>query len=389
MTGRVGCVLGWATVALVAAGCTAESDRDDRPGAAHSEAPSGSTAVELGATGSAAPVKGEPGFEALARCFGRPATILGSDGDDRIVGTRREDVIITFGGDDRVSGLRKDDRVCTSGGDDVVADADHWQVTLDLGSGDDRLVRAARVAEVYAGPGGDALTISAGSASTVSLGPGDDTLRVLPDGRRHHPFNTPCPGFRSAVRPMHVDLLRGHALGQGHDRLVNVHCVRLGRFTDTVVGSAGRDDIDVGGGDDRVRALGGNDNVYSNAGSGADVFLLGPGDDFSMPGGSADRVYGGPGNDFVEASNGPDFLDGGGGNDVLHASYRCDFGSSAGAGTVDTFPNELFGGPGDDYLTGDLGNDRLDGGPGLDRGQGGFRDGRIDLIDSVEKIVRC
>ena len=56
-----------------------------------------------------------------------------------------------------------------------------------------------------------------------------------------------------------------------------------------------------------------------------------------------DRVYGGPGNDFVEASDGPDYVEGDDGDDVLHASYRCDFGNSGGAGTVDRFPNELFG----------------------------------------------
>ena len=245
------------------------------------------------------------------------------------------------------------------------------------------------MAEVLAGTGGDRLTISERSAAAVTLGPGDDTLKVLPDGRRHDPFNTPCPAFGGAVRPMHINLVRGRARGQGHDRLLNVHCVSGGRFADTIVGSAGQDDIDVGSGENRVWSLGGDDVVYSNANYGADVFYLGPGNDSSMSGIGADRVYGGPGKDLVEASNGPDYLDGGGGNDQLHASYRCDFGSSAGAGTVDTFPNELFGGPGDDYLTGDLGNDRLDGGPGFDRGQGGYRDGRIDWIDSLEQIVRC
>ncbi len=36
----------------------------------------------------------------------------------------------------------------------------------------------------------------------------------------------------------------------------------------------------------------------------------------------------------------------------------------------------MFGGSGDDYLTGDLGMDRLDGESGFDGGQGGYRDGR-------------
>ena len=50
---------------------------------------------------------------------------------------------------------------------------------------------------------------------------------------------------------------------------------------------------------------------------------------------------------------------------------------------MDSDPNELFGGPGDDSLVGDQGNDRLNGCEGYDGGQGGYRDGRIDWIQSV------
>ena len=96
-------------------------------------------------------------------------------------------------------------------------------------------------------------------------------------------------------------------------------------------------------GDNVVHARGGDDVVYSNAALGADVFHLGPGDDSAMPGMGPDRVHGGPGEELVEAANGGDYVEGGGGDDVLHASYRCDFGNSAGAGTVDTLGNEIFG----------------------------------------------
>ena len=44
---------------------------------------------------------------------------------------------------------------------------------------------------------------------------------------------------------------------------------------------------------------------------------------------------------------------------------------------------------GNDFLTGDLGNDRLDGGSGLDGGHGGYEDGRIDWIESLERITAC
>ena len=53
----------------------------------------------------------------------------------------------------------------------------------------------------------------------------------------------------------------------------------------------------------------------------------------------------------------------------------------------DAAPNEVFGRSGNDLLSGDLGNDRLDGGPGFDSGSGGYHDGRIDWITSVERPV--
>ena len=54
---------------------------------------------------------------------------------------------------------------------------------------------------------------------------------------------------------------------------------------------------------------------------------------------------------------------------------------------ADAAPNEVFGRSGNDLLSGDLGNDRLDGGPGFDSGSGGYHDGRIDWITSVERPV--
>ena len=52
-------------------------------------------------------------------------------------------------------------------------------------------------------------------------------------------------------------------------------------------------------------------------------------------------------------------------------------------------PNEVFGQSGNDFLAGNLGNDRLDGGLGFDSGTGGYHDGRIDWITSVERPDEC
>ena len=102
-----------------------------------------------------------------------------------------------------------------------------------------------------------------------------------------------------------------------------------------------------------------------------------------------DRLYGEDGNDNLEGWSNGDYLDGGAGNDEIYAALLCSIGGNSydTAGLMDSDPNELFGGPGDDYLVGDKGNDRLDGGEGYDVGQGGYRDGRIDWIESVDRII--
>jgi Ca2+-binding RTX toxin-like protein len=394
MGGRLGSLLLTIAVILLITGCAGEQseDREHEPAAERSSTTTSPTEPAAPSEDPAAlPTKGEPGFEDLPTCFGRRATILGTHADDQIQGTRREDVIVTRAGDDTVVGLRREDRVCTGMGDDTVMDADHWQAQIRLGSGNDRVVDSRVVSTVSAGRGDDRLVLAAHSATDVVLGPGDDVLRVRLEAGRRLPwaYNSPCPSYQRAPGPMRVHLAGEWARGRGSDRLIGVRCLWLGPFGDHVVGSRWSDNIDVGAGANLVWAGSGKDLVYSNASFGEDTFYLGNGDDNVMSGVGADRVYGGPGDDFIEAAGGPDHVQGGDGDDVLHGSYRCDFGSSSGAGTVDEWGNELFGGEGDDYLAGDLGNDRIDGGPGFDKGQGGFRDGRIDWIESLERIVRC
>jgi hypothetical protein len=54
-------------------------------------------------------------------CKGNPATVVGSDGRDHLVGTRRRDVVAAGEGDDSVSGRGAPDLICGGGGDDELA----------------------------------------------------------------------------------------------------------------------------------------------------------------------------------------------------------------------------------------------------------------------------
>ena len=65
-------------------------------------------------------------------------TITGTAGNDRLRGTRRDDVICGLGGDDRIDGRDGDDAVFGDAGSDWIDGGDD-EDTLYGGDGDDRL----------------------------------------------------------------------------------------------------------------------------------------------------------------------------------------------------------------------------------------------------------
>ena len=326
-------------------------------------------------------------------CFGKHATQRGTPANDRIEARRphRRDVIVALGGDDMISGIRDGDLVCGGRGDDRVHQAAAGRsrpgYSVDLGNGDDRFTVDRRdYVDVRAGSGDDRLTIH-GASYSVEPGPGDDVATVPMPREGARAANTPCVDFRSARRPVRVNLAAEQATGQGHDTLVNVRCVRLPRFGDVALRSALADYFDGRRGGDLIRTGAGNDGV--SGGAQADRIYLGPGNDSGRGGQGRDRLYGQAGHDTIEGWTEGDYLDGGAGNDQIFGGLYCELsGHSYGTGGVisSNGGNEMFGGPGQDYLTGDLGSDRIDGGPGLDRGQGGYRDGRVDWIPGDDDL---
>ena len=397
MAMRSGWVLLVALGCVTAAGCSADDDgersssvstKTPRSTPAGQESSAAASQQATPRTGTTAPDKGEPGFEELPECFNRRATILGSQGDDRIVATQVPDVIVARGGDDVVTGLAREDRVCMGGGDDTVRSTHAgfpsiWPI--DLGPGDDRL-RVVEATEVFGGPGRDRIVVARGPGE-LDGGAGADYVRSLMTRHPSYPQNGPCLRFLSATGPVHVNLGQGWARGEGRDRLINFRCLTGSRYGDRLVGSADKDGIVGGPGYDLVRAGAGNDQV--DGGDQADRLYLGPGSDYGLGNLGWDRLYGEDGNDNLEGWSNGDYLDGGAGNDQIYAALLCSIGGNSydTAGLMDSDPNELFGGPGDDYLVGDKGNDRLDGGEGYDVGQGGYRDGRIDWIESVDRTI--
>jgi len=377
----------------VAVGCGGQGDSDSAADTNSLTAPETPARAALSSAGTpvASSTPGAPAGTSPTRpakvekCWGRRPTIVGTRGDDTITATRKRDTIVTLDGDDRVSGLSKHDAACTGNGDDTVDQSRGNMVWLGMGPGDD-VVRARGLALAVLGPGDDRLHASKAYWEVVP-GPGDDVV-VGPKLRpRRPPEAYPCIDLWNAPGPVHVDLAAGTAFGEGRDRLRNIACVYGSRYGDVMSGTPGRDSISPGAGADLVRTWGGDDVV--NGYGGDDRIYAGAGDDYVNGEDGNDRLYGEAGNDTLEGWTGADYLDGSVGDDEVYAAISCEIsGNSYGTGgTMDEEPNEVFGGPGNDYVTGDLGNDRVDGGTGDDVGQGGYRDGRADWIESIERLI--
>ena len=91
-------------------------------------------------------------------CEGVPATIVGTEGNDRINGTPGDDVIVGLGGRDRIAGGAGNDLICGYGGHDTVSG----------GPGADRL---------FGGGGRDHIMGNKGR-DRIDGGKGQDTCRA-------------------------------------------------------------------------------------------------------------------------------------------------------------------------------------------------------------------
>jgi Ca2+-binding RTX toxin-like protein len=323
-----------------------------------------------------------------AGCLGKPATIVGTDGDDVIRGTDRRDVIVGLGGNDAIDGLGGADTICGGDGNDVISTGEGYRgtefptppdvvsgdggddeladdtggygfavvsfeeapgpVVVNLvthratGWGDDLLrndfgVTGSAYADsitgddsynrLSGGPGDDRL-FGLDASDTLEGGPGNDTL----DGGKArslepHEDAGDLAGYAAAPRGVVADLVSGRATGWGNDRLVGIEFVEGSRHADRLLGGP-RSNI-----------------LYGLAGD--DVLLGGKGNDWSWGGAGDDLVVGGDGHDRLRG-------EGAGRRDT-------------GIRVVPPGNDRLWGGRGNDDLVGDGGRDSLKGGPGADR----------------------
>ncbi len=387
-----------------------------------------------------------PAGAADATCRGRPATIVGTAGDDVLVGTPGHDVIAGLAGDDRISGRGGDDLICGGDGSD----------TISGGPGEDRLYGNLDGLVERMSNGGGIFYVLVGDV--VQGGAGDDRIDLGYDERdgREKPDTIRLTGQRGTYFQMPLDGRRAIAVGHGWDVVFGQpEMVVIGSpGPDHIWGTPGDDDITGGAGDDVIRGRGGDDWIrdagWPGRGSGNDRLTGGPGDDTVISRTGQDVVGGGPGNDHLYAGprtklRGGDSADwlyydragrgcvtvlGGDGRDTLElrpfrsagGSVRVDLdrGTVGGCGLVDNVETtrllpahgdapapewrlrgtnhtdrvyvldagRLLGNlrGGNDVFFGGPGNDVVEGGPGRDRVDGNLGD---DTCTGFEVVTGC
>ena len=305
--------------------------------------------------------------------------ILGTEGDDVLIGSSHSNVINALGGNDTVDGAGSDDFIDGGAGADIIRGGD----------GDDQIKGGEGADALYGDAGNDAFYVVAGEGGdTIDGGGGFDYLE-----------------FDGVAAPIFVDLGQGIITGDdiGTITVANVEVVSAGLGDDALTGGAadevllgsdGNDTLRGGAGADYLEGDAGNDTYIFNVGDGADeiedwglaedadVLIFGAGiapaevsyafqgDDLLLTiGTSGDSVLligqmAGPDSaveeihfadgtivtsddllaEYIEAqtSTGDDNITGTGGNDIVHAL------------------------DGNDSITGGGGDDTIDGGPGSD-----------------------
>jgi Ca2+-binding RTX toxin-like protein len=236
--------------------------------------------------------------------------VMGTPGDDVIVGTDETDRIDAGAGNDTVCGLDSDDHIVGGPDNDRLfggldwyeADDDYWGDVIEPGPGDDYVDLGADLGheDVW---WGDSIY-----ADQVS--------------------------YANAPGPVVVDLTTLTATGEGTDTFAATPTGKLtgiagSPYDDTLTGGPAEDQILGGGGDDTIagglgddllhgdRTLNPDKRNYDTSAAGVDVVEGGPGDDVITGGLGADTLRGDVGDDWLSAGKDAHGtrLDGGAGDD--------------------------------------------------------------------------
>ena len=263
-------------------------------------------------------------------------------------------------------------KIFSEGGDDtiVIEDSVYQTTMLDGGLGDDAITGSLQDDVIKGGWGDDELNGSHGN-DTIIGDPRDITPVPVEAANK---LEADAAAVQDVVDPVPL---------RGNDTITG------GPGNDTIRGKFGRDRIDGGRGDDWIDGGSGNDAIQG--GFGADTLRGGAGNDtiqgdpFDVaPALTADSlsrvncndlIYGGNGDDVISGMLGRDRIFGGHGNDTLRGGSAADWlHGQQGDDQIEggTGNDYLFGDDGEDTLLGNAGDDYLHGGRGSDVLKGGL-----------------
>lgn len=298
-----------------------------------------------------------PGPAAVAQetptCFGKHATIVGTDQPDTIHGTPKDDVIVAGAGGDTVYGEGGDDLICSGPGGGVDEEGNHNDRIFG-GPGDDKLdggppdvrtdgdylVGGTGNDVLYGGASGDTLDDGPGhdrvyggtGFDTFYAGPGNDRLVGGPDSET----TSNQVSYETSPAGIVIDLRADTATGDGNDLVKHIWGVIGSPYDDVIKGTPRVDSMTGGCGDDRFIGRGGNDHFgdrffYGSTvcddptASDDDTMSGGGGDDFFFgepPGHGVDVIHAGPGKDELVTRGGGELFYGGKGIDLFSAFMR-------------------------------------------------------------------
>jgi Ca2+-binding RTX toxin-like protein len=296
--------------------------------------------------------------QAAPRCFGKPATIVGTSGRDEIEGTGKADVIVGLQGNDTIIGFGGSDRICGGagadwmngkGGPDRISGGQRYDVlhgragndVLDGGPGGDGLYADSGNDVLLGGPGEDDLSPASGTDTTR----GDDGDDTVAGGLGNDSIDggSGVDSYDSAYSPgpLNVNLPAGRITSPDWTHtVIGIEQVRGSSRDDVFLGDGadnlflplgGNDSVDGGGGRDVVSFAWAAD-LHSGDTTGVTVDLAaetaaGEGSDSLM---GIEDVIGSEATDFLRGDDGPNLLfgygsedtfEGRGGDDVLDGGY--------------------------------------------------------------------
>ncbi|TAZ44281.1 calcium-binding protein [Rhizobium leguminosarum] len=310
-------------------------------------------------------------------------SLFGEEGNDSLIGGTGNDLLSGGSGDDRLFGEEGDDTLLGEGGIDL----------LDGGAGDDSLAGGGHNDTVDAGAGDDVVLMGlVGAEARQAERPSSDGNDVYSGGDGIDTLDA-----TAAVQAVTIDLAAGTATGAdiGSDRLEGFENVIGTACDDAITGDDDANTIEGGDGNDRLTGGDGKDLVSGGDGDDTVVMIARPDRNPDGDNDDGDDVYeGGDGEDCLDLTallqavladleagyadgeeigcdviEGFETVYGGDGNDRLSGRNGSDI---------------LYGGNGDDRLEGRAGDDILAGGQGDDRVEGGSGDDRVVVLVAAD-----